>query len=110
MVNSKSLGRQIRFRPYWTQAECSQIDRNPRLCRHLERPMYEKDSNLLAPAQANSPKAFDLRQVGAHPDYWYPLAWSDELRAGRGLGRRFAGQPVSIYRGKSGQGFSLGGR
>jgi len=69
--------------------------------------MYEKDSNLLAPAQANSPKAFDLRQVGAHPDYWYPLAWSDELRAGRVLGRRFAGQPVAIYRGKSGQVFAL---
>jgi phenylpropionate dioxygenase-like ring-hydroxylating dioxygenase large terminal subunit len=69
--------------------------------------MYEKDSNLLAPAQANSPNAFDLRQVGAHPDYWYPLAWSDELRAGRVLGRRFAGQPVAIYRGKSGQVFAL---
>jgi phenylpropionate dioxygenase-like ring-hydroxylating dioxygenase large terminal subunit len=56
---------------------------------------------------ANSPNAFDLRRVGAHPDYWYPLAWSDELKAGRALGRRFAGEPIVLYRGKSGQAFAL---
>ena len=49
----------------------------------------------------------DLRRVGAHPDFWYPLAWSDDLRAGRVIGREFAGEPIALYRGKSGQVFAL---
>jgi phenylpropionate dioxygenase-like ring-hydroxylating dioxygenase large terminal subunit len=44
-----------------------------------------------------------LRRIGAHPDYWYPMAWSSELKAGKTLGRRFAGLPIVLYRGKSGQ-------
>ena len=66
--------------------------------------MSERSSNLAAVAgPANSPNAFDLRRVGAHPDYWYPLAWSDELKPGRVLGRRFAGHPIALYRGADGQ-------
>ncbi|MGH8260842.1 MAG: Rieske 2Fe-2S domain-containing protein, partial [Steroidobacteraceae bacterium] len=49
----------------------------------------------------------DLRQVGAHRDYWYPLAWADELKAGRTLGRRFAGEPIVLYRGAGGQVYAL---
>ena len=49
----------------------------------------------------------DLRRVGAHPDHWYPLAWSDELKAGRALGRRFAGEPIVLFRGSSGQVIAL---
>ncbi len=56
---------------------------------------------------ANSPNAFDLRRIGAHPDYWYPLAWSDELKAGCTLGRRFAGEPIVLWRGQSGQAFAM---
>src|ERR1700742_2218064 len=56
---------------------------------------------------ANSPTAFDLRKVGAHPDHWYALAWSDELKAGKTLGRRFAGEPIVLYRGTSGRVFAL---
>ena len=55
-----------------------------------------------APA-ASRPSEIDLRRVGAHPDHWYPLAWSDDLRAGKALGRRFAGQPIVLFRGSSGQ-------
>jgi renierapurpurin 18,18'-hydroxylase len=56
---------------------------------------------------ANSANAPDLRRVGAHPDYWYPVAWSHELKVGKTLGRRFAGLPLVLYRGKSGQVFAL---
>jgi phenylpropionate dioxygenase-like ring-hydroxylating dioxygenase large terminal subunit len=73
----------------------------------MERTMPENASNLVALRQANSPNAFDLRRVGAHPDHWYPLAWSDELKAGRALGRRFAGDPIALYRSDSGQVFAL---
>jgi phenylpropionate dioxygenase-like ring-hydroxylating dioxygenase large terminal subunit len=44
----------------------------------------------------------DLRRVGAHPNYWYPLAWSRELKPGRTLGVRFAGDPIVLVRPKDG--------
>ena len=69
--------------------------------------MSEESSNLINLRPANSPNAFDLRRIGAHPDFWYPLAWSYELKAGRTLGRRFAGQPMVLYRGNSGRVFAL---
>ena len=56
---------------------------------------------------ANAPKPFDLRRVGAHPDHWYALAWSDEVGRGKAIGRRFAGQPIVLYRGDSGRVFAL---
>jgi len=49
----------------------------------------------------------DLRRVDSHPDHWYPLAWSDELAAGKTLGRRLMGEPVVLYRGASGNVFAL---
>jgi len=69
--------------------------------------MPEDGSNLIAMHAANSPNAFDLRRVGAHPDFWYPVAWSDELKVGRTLGRRFAEFPIALFRGQSGQVFAL---
>jgi renierapurpurin 18,18'-hydroxylase len=44
----------------------------------------------------------DLRRTGAHPDHWYPLAWSDEIKPGKTLACRFAGLPIVLYRGRSG--------
>ena len=49
----------------------------------------------------------DLRRIGSHPDYWYPVAWSDELKAGKTLARRFAGEPIVIARAKTGEVFAL---
>ncbi len=49
----------------------------------------------------------DLRRVGTHPDFWYPIAWSDEVKAGRTRAARFAGDPVVLYRGTSGRVFAL---
>jgi phenylpropionate dioxygenase-like ring-hydroxylating dioxygenase large terminal subunit len=51
--------------------------------------------------------AGDLRRVGTHPDYWYPAAWSHEVRSGKTLGVRFAGEPIVLYRGSSGRVFAL---
>src|SRR5882757_11305170 len=70
-------------------------------------PVQEESSNLITMRAANSPNAFDLRRVGAHPDHWYAVAWSDELKQGKTLGRRFAGDPIVLYRGKGGQVFAL---
>src|SRR5579862_5380596 len=49
----------------------------------------------------------DLRRIGSHPDHWYPLAWSDELKPGKTLARQFAGSPIVLYRGTSGQAYAL---
>jgi len=66
------------------------------------------DDSIPTPAQpANSPNAIDLRRVGAHPDHWYPIAWSHELAVGRVIGRRFAGDPIALYRGAQGRVFAL---
>jgi renierapurpurin 18,18'-hydroxylase len=69
--------------------------------------MAEDGGNLVALRTANSANEFDLRRVGAHPDHWYPVAWSDELKPGKPLGRRFAGEPIVLYRGKGGRVFAL---
>jgi phenylpropionate dioxygenase-like ring-hydroxylating dioxygenase large terminal subunit len=69
--------------------------------------MPEDVSNLLVQRAANSPNAFDLRRIGASPDYWYPLAWADELKVGKTLARRFAGDPIVLWRGASGKVFAL---
>jgi phenylpropionate dioxygenase-like ring-hydroxylating dioxygenase large terminal subunit len=54
-----------------------------------------------------SDAAFDLRTTGAHPDYWYPAAWSVELKPGKTLAREFAGEPIVLYRGRSGTVFAV---
>ncbi len=45
---------------------------------------------------------YDIRAVGAHPDHWYPLAWSDEIAPGKVIGRRFADQPIALFRSADG--------
>jgi len=49
----------------------------------------------------------DLRRTRAHPDHWYPIAWSRELRPGKMLARRFAGEPIVIVRSDAGVLFAL---
>jgi len=49
----------------------------------------------------------DLRRVPIHPDHWYPLAWSNEVRRGKAVGARFAGSPIVLVRTGSGALFAL---
>ena len=49
----------------------------------------------------------DLRRIDAHPDFWYPVAWSHEVKPGKTRGVRFAGEPIVLYRGASGAVFAL---
>ena len=69
--------------------------------------MLEDQSTLTGECSASTHSGVDLRRTAANPDYWYPLAWSDELKAGQILGRRFAGEPIALYRGESGRVFAL---
>jgi renierapurpurin 18,18'-hydroxylase len=49
----------------------------------------------------------DLRRVGAHPDNWYPVAWSHEVRPGKTFAAQFAGEPIVLVRPNAGQLFAL---
>ena len=40
----------------------------------------------------------DLRRVNIHPDHWYPVAWSPEVKPGKTFAAQFAGQPVVLVR------------
>src|ERR1700761_7755078 len=46
--------------------------------------------------------AHDIRTVGAHPDHWYPLAWSTDIKPGQVIGRGFAGLPIALFRTRDG--------
>jgi phenylpropionate dioxygenase-like ring-hydroxylating dioxygenase large terminal subunit len=61
-----------------------------------------------APGEAaNDAPVRDLRRVGIHPDYWYPLAWSHEVKRGKTHGVTFAGDPIVLARTESGKAFAL---
>jgi hypothetical protein len=49
----------------------------------------------------------DLRKTGIHPDYWYPLARSRDLKKGKMLGVSFAGDPIVLVRTESGRVYAL---
>ncbi|WP_244846339.1 aromatic ring-hydroxylating dioxygenase subunit alpha [Caballeronia sp. SL2Y3] len=49
----------------------------------------------------------DLRRTDIHPDHWYPLAWSGEVKRGRAHAVRFAGDPIVLVRTDSGKVFAL---
>ena len=49
----------------------------------------------------------DLRRIGSHPNHWYPVAWSKDVKPGHTLGTSFAGEPIVIVRTASGSVFAL---
>ncbi len=52
----------------------------------------------------------DLRRIGIHPDFWYPLVRSGDLRPGHTCLTTFAGQPIVLARAETGQVFALDDR
>ena len=49
----------------------------------------------------------DLRKTGIHPDFWYPLAWSNQLGKAKVKGVSFGGDPIVLGRTESGALFAL---
>jgi phenylpropionate dioxygenase-like ring-hydroxylating dioxygenase large terminal subunit len=49
----------------------------------------------------------DLRTVGLHPNFWYPMARAPELKRGRTLAAAFGGAPIVLVRTASGRIFAL---
>ncbi|MGF6757637.1 Rieske 2Fe-2S domain-containing protein [Paraburkholderia sp. GAS42] len=68
------------------------------------------DSSTLDEGASGAPAGApvrDLRRVPIHPDNWYPLAWSREVKRGKAHGVRFAGEPIVLVRTESGSVFAL---
>lgn len=61
-------------------------------------------SEARAPA---APVVHDLRKTGLHPDYWYPVARSHEVKTGKAHAARFAGEAIVLVRPASGDIFAL---
>jgi phenylpropionate dioxygenase-like ring-hydroxylating dioxygenase large terminal subunit len=49
----------------------------------------------------------DLRRVGIHPDFWYPVAVSGSVRKNKTFAATFAGERIALYRGDSGTVYAL---
>ena len=54
--------------------------------------------------QGNEP---DLRRIGLHPDFWYPLARSKDVKPGQTHLAAFAGEPIVLARTERGEVFAL---
>jgi renierapurpurin 18,18'-hydroxylase len=57
------------------------------------------------PFLPNTPR--DLRKTAIHPDHWYPVARSSELKKGKALGISFAGEPIVLVRTQDGEIYAL---
>ena len=38
----------------------------------------------------------DIRKTGIHPNFWYPVARSDNVKTGKPHGVSFAGEPIVL--------------
>src|SRR5215475_13822799 len=59
---------------------------------------------MRAPGHSSEP---DLRRVGIHPDFWYPVARASNLKKGRAMAVTFAGEPIALARTETGAVFAL---
>ena len=77
---------------------------------HPDRQKDIGDSAILEDPPSRSGQTIptsDLRKTGIHPDYWYPLARSRDLKKGKMLGVSFAGDPIVLVRTESGGVYAL---
>lgn len=67
-------------------------------------------ANTTAVAFESRKNVPDLRKTGIHPDHWYPLARSRDIKPGKAIGKTFAGDPIVLVRTESGEVFALENR
>jgi len=64
-------------------------------------------AGLIQDRQRADQQSPDLRRVGIHPDFWYPVAVSASVRRGQTLAARFAGERIALYRTEGGVVYAL---
>jgi len=65
------------------------------------------DNTVRLPDSATRESLRDIRKTAIDPDFWYPIARSRDVKAGKTHAASFAGQPIVIVRSKDGQLFAL---
>jgi len=60
-----------------------------------------------SPDNLSSDLRVDLRKIGLNPNFWYPLARTQDLRFGKPLAVTFAGEPIVLVRPEKGDLFAL---
>lgn len=43
-----------------------------------------------------------VRAAGMHPDYWYPVEWTERLKKGKAIEVKFWNRSIALYRGEDG--------
>jgi phenylpropionate dioxygenase-like ring-hydroxylating dioxygenase large terminal subunit len=61
------------------------------------------DTSVPHPDLTNGLGAGDLRTVGVHPDFWYPVATSAGVPRNTAVAASFAGERIALYRTASGR-------
>jgi renierapurpurin 18,18'-hydroxylase len=67
---------------------------------HAAPPLESEDAS--SGSTTPTPRKRDLRRVDIHPDYWYPIAWSPEVKRGKTHGTTFGGDPIVLFRTEAG--------
>jgi hypothetical protein len=60
--------------------------------------MLSVAEEITTPDTPSDLRQSDLRQVGAHPNHWYPVAWSREVKLGKTFAASFGGEPIVLIR------------
>ena len=69
-----------------------------------------QDNTVRIPENAAGGTTRDIRKTAIDPDFWYPVARSRDLKAGKTLAVSFAGQPIVLVRTRDGELFALENR
>ncbi|MDP1557683.1 MAG: Rieske (2Fe-2S) protein [Nitrosomonas sp.] len=64
-------------------------------------------ANTIAVTLESRKNVADLRKTGIHPEHWYPLARSRDIKSGKAIGKSFAGESIVLVRTASGKIFAL---
>lgn len=70
-------------------------------------PIHDLWANAGASSGQHSEAIADLRRIGIHPNFWYPVAASRSVRKQRTFAATFAGERIALYRGESGTVYAL---
>ncbi|GBQ24822.1 ring-hydroxylating dioxygenase ferredoxin subunit [Acetobacter estunensis NRIC 0472] len=69
--------------------------------------MLHDDGQSIATPRQRLPSGVDIRRVHCDPDFWYPVAWSRDLKHGKTIGVRYGADPIALVRPEEGPLFAL---
>jgi phenylpropionate dioxygenase-like ring-hydroxylating dioxygenase large terminal subunit len=80
------------------------------LLRRNERLSVIKTESITVDATERIGKLADIRRTAIDPNFWYPVARSRDLKAGKAHAVSFAGEPIALIRPREGEIYALENR